>query len=40
LVNPSILFPNSYTILFWEFHFLPFSVHAQTYVIYITLSLL
>ena len=26
--------PNSYTILFWEFYFLPFSVHAQTIVIY------
>jgi hypothetical protein len=24
------LFPNSYTILFWEFYFLPFSVHVQT----------
>jgi hypothetical protein len=21
------LFPNSYTMLFWEFYFLPFSVH-------------
>jgi hypothetical protein len=30
-------FPNSYIILFWEFHFLPFSVHAQTNVIYLTL---
>ena len=25
-----LLFPNSYIILFWEFYFLPFSVHAQT----------
>jgi hypothetical protein len=24
------LFPNSYIILFSEFYFLPFSVHAQT----------
>jgi len=26
-----------YKILFWEFYFLPFSVHAQTNVIYLTL---
>ena len=32
-----LLFPNSYIILFWEFHFLPFSVHVQTNVIYLTL---
>ena len=32
-----LLFPNSYTIPFWEFYFLPFSVHAQTNVIYLTL---
>jgi hypothetical protein len=25
-----LLFPNSYTILFWEFYFLPFSVHVAT----------
>jgi len=25
-----LFFPNSYIILFWEFCFLPFSVHAQT----------
>ena len=31
------LFPNSYIILFREFHFLPFSVHAQTNTIYLTL---
>ena len=31
------LFPNSYIILFWEFCFLPFSVHVQTSVIYLTL---
>ena len=31
------LFPNSYIIPFWEFYFLPFSVHAQTNVIYLTL---
>ena len=29
-----LLFPNSNTILFWEFCFLPFSVHVQTIVIY------
>ena len=32
-----LLFPNSYIILFWKFYFLPFSVHAQTNVIYLTL---
>ena len=32
-----LLFPNSYTILFWEFYFLPFSVRVQTNVIYVTL---
>ena len=32
-----LLFPNSYIKLFWEFYFPPFSVHAQTYVIYLTL---
>jgi len=38
LVYLSILsFPNSYIIPFWEFYFLPFSVHAQTNVIYLTL---
>jgi len=31
------LFPNSYIIPFWEFYFLPFSVHAQTNIIYLTL---
>ena len=36
-----LLFPNSYIIPFREFYFLPFSVHAQTNVIYlILLSLL
>jgi len=36
-----LLFPNSYIILFWEFYFLPFAIHAQTNVIYLTvLSLL
>ena len=29
-----LLFPDSYTILFWESYFLPFSVHVQTNVIY------
>jgi hypothetical protein len=32
-----VLFPNSYITLFWEFYYLPFSVHAQTNVIYLTL---
>jgi len=32
-----LLFPNSYILAFWEFCFLPFSVHAQTSVIYLTL---
>jgi len=32
-----LLFQNSYKIPFWEFYFLPFSVHAQTNVIYLTL---
>jgi hypothetical protein len=31
-----LLFPDSYIILYWEFYFLPFSVHAQTNVIYLT----
>ena len=31
--------PNSYIILFWEFYFFPFSVHAQTNVIYLTCCL-
>jgi hypothetical protein len=29
-----LMFPNSYIILFWEFYFLPFSVHVQTNVIF------
>jgi len=32
-----LLFPNSYIILYWEFYFLPFSVHAQTNVTCLTL---
>ena len=32
-----LLFPDSYTILFWESYFLPFSVHVQTNVIYAAL---
>jgi hypothetical protein len=32
-----LLFPNSYIIHFWELYFLPFSVHAQTNVISLTL---
>jgi hypothetical protein len=36
LVCLFVLFiPNSYTILFWEFYFIPFSVHVQTNIIYI-----
>jgi hypothetical protein len=31
------LFPNSSIIPFWEFCFIPFSVHAQTNVIYLNL---
>ena len=34
----ALLFPNSYKILFWEFCFLPFSVLAQTNVIYIMIA--
>jgi len=38
LVYLSILLsPNSYIILFWAFYFLPFSVHVQTNIIYLTL---
>ena len=37
LVCLLVLFPNSYTILFWEIYFLPFSVHVQTIVIYAAL---
>jgi len=33
----ALLFPNSYTLLFWEFYFLPFSVHIQTNIIYLNL---
>jgi len=33
----TLLFPNSYIIPFWESYFLPFSVHAQTSIIYLTL---
>ena len=33
----NLLLPNSYIIPFWEFYFLPISVHAQTNVIYLTL---
>jgi hypothetical protein len=32
-----LLFPNSFIIRFWEFYFLPFSVHSQTNIIYLTL---
>jgi len=34
---PILLFSNSFIIPFWEFYFLPFSVHAQINVIYLTL---
>ena len=37
LVYLSTLFPNSYIIAFRKFYFLPFSVHAQTNVIYLNL---
>jgi hypothetical protein len=33
----ALLFPNSHIILFWEFYFLPFTVHVQTNVIYVSL---
>ena len=33
----ALLFQNLYIIHFWEFCFLPFSAHAQTNVIYLTL---
>jgi hypothetical protein len=33
----SLVVSKSYIILFWEFYFLPFSVHAQTNIIYLTL---
>ena len=32
-----LLFPNSCIIPYWEFYFLPFSVHVQTNIIYLTL---
>jgi hypothetical protein len=32
-----LLFPNSYTILFWDLYFIPFSVHVQTNVISVAL---
>jgi hypothetical protein len=32
-----LLTANSYTILFWGFYFLPFSVHVQTNVTYVAL---
>jgi hypothetical protein len=32
-----LLFPNSYTIIFLEFYFLTFYVHAQTNVIFVSL---
>jgi hypothetical protein len=33
----ALLFQNSYVIPFWKFCFFPFSVHAQTNIIYFTL---
>jgi hypothetical protein len=33
----ALFFPNLYIILFWEIYFFPFSVHAQTNIIYLTL---
>jgi hypothetical protein len=35
-----LLIPNSYTMLFLKFCFLPFRVHVQTKVIYVALLLL
>jgi hypothetical protein len=32
-----LLIPNSYTILFWEFYFLPLSVYIETNVIFVAL---
>jgi hypothetical protein len=32
-----LLLPISYSIFFWGFYFLPFSVHVQTNVIYVPL---
>ena len=37
MVYLSALFPNLCIVLFWEFYFLPFSVHVQTNVSYLTL---
>jgi hypothetical protein len=34
------LFLNSYIIAFWEFYFLPFSVHVQTNVINLIVSII
>jgi hypothetical protein len=33
----ALLFPNSHIIHFWEFYCLPFSLYAQTSIIYLTL---
>jgi hypothetical protein len=35
-----LLIPNSYTILFWELYFIPFSIHVQTNTIYVDLLFL
>ena len=32
-----LLFPNSYIMPFWELYFLPYSAHAHTNIIYLTL---
>jgi hypothetical protein len=32
-----LLFPNSSTILVWEFYFLPFSVHVPSNISYVAL---
>jgi len=37
-ILPSISWSTAYITLFWEIYFLPFSVHAQTNVIYLTLT--
>jgi hypothetical protein len=33
-----LLFSNSYTILFWEFYLLSFSVYVESNIIYVALN--
>jgi hypothetical protein len=40
MVCLSVWFPHSYIILCWEFYFIPFSVHAETNIIYVILLFL